>query len=85
MSRHRNFGVMSSRLRLGGTSTQPAATRDAIQTRGLDSDPFLPLLPSSYFSQTFRDVFTMLRVAMLVFAAGLAVFFTLLIIVFVGG
>jgi hypothetical protein len=60
MSRH--FEMISSRLRLGGASTQPAATRYAIQQRdlyvpsGSILSPADTPLPRGKFSQTCFDV-----------------------------
>ena len=65
-----------------GAHHRPDATRDNYAPR--DSDTFLLLLPNPDFSHTRRDIFLMIRVALLVFVAGLGVVTTFLALLFFG-
>lgn len=82
----RNYGIMSNRLRLGGTSTQPAATRDEILPRDSNiiqfpsgsilPEPAGPAFERSQITKAVLDILCIGSLSLLAcsFAAAIGIF-----------
>jgi hypothetical protein len=82
---HRNYGIMGGRVSLSGISTDTSASRANTTPRDSILIPREFALPRGDALQTRRDIFLMLRVAALVFVAGLMIFTGGFFFLFFGG
>lgn len=79
----RNFGIMSSRPRLGGTSARPAASIGSYAPSNSILIPSSPTLESSDIPDTLRDIVAVGFAFLFVSSVGIGFAFSLFCLFFV--